>query len=559
VNAPINPNPPNDPIVGTTVLGRYRVVARLAAGGMGVVYLARAEGAAGFAKPMVVKRILPEHTRNEDMARLFVREAKILSNLQHPNIVGVTDFGEEGGAYIMVLDYVRAYHLGLWLHHRIHHGQQLPVAGAIYIMIKVLEALEYAHTLSLPDGTKLDIIHSDISPSNVLVDTDGQVKLLDFGIARMRGETTKSHDAASIRGKLAYLPVEALDGSPPRVVTDVYACGVTLYELLAGEHPFQVDDETVTVGRVISHTPPPISQKRAEVPAELDAIVAKAMSRDRSVRYPSAKEFAKELRRILPDPDEVASTIAALVKQDYPEIAKDPKSGALPLAELEDAWRNAPAGPQSARAVIRPSLSDAAGIEFAPTDPNARPRLPAKRSPAVLILAFLALVIVGGGITAALVIIARRPDPDTDAKVILVEHTSTATNSSATVPVNNDPPPTTPTTTSSGTPATSVSGKPAPTKPGLDPLSAAFAKNQPAIETCFQSNASAASSAPEIGVRFSIDKEGSVQKAELIPADLTSTPLGECILGIAKRTQFPAQAAPATFRIPLKARRSNSN
>ncbi len=109
---------PVDPIVGTTVLGRYRIVARLAAGGMGVVYLARAEGAAGFAKPVVVKRVLPNVGDHEQMARLFVREAKILANLQHPGIVGVTDFGEEAGAYLMVLDYVRAYNLGLWLGYR---------------------------------------------------------------------------------------------------------------------------------------------------------------------------------------------------------------------------------------------------------------------------------------------------------------------------------------------------------------------------------------------------------------------------------------------------------
>jgi serine/threonine-protein kinase len=236
---------PPDPIVGTTVLGRYRIVARLAAGGMGVVYLARAEGAAGFAKPVVVKRVLPSLHGSEQMARLFIREAKILANLQHPNIVSVIDFGEEDGAYIMVLDYVRAYDLGVWAHYL--RGQRegrdrLPVECVIHVLIKVLDALEYAHTLALPDGTSLDIIHADISPSNVLVDTDGQVKLLDFGIARMRGEVTKSTDSASIRGKFSYLPVEALDGSAPQVTTDVYACGVTLYELLAGQNPFLVDD-----------------------------------------------------------------------------------------------------------------------------------------------------------------------------------------------------------------------------------------------------------------------------------------------------------------------------
>ena len=257
-----------DEMIGKSVLGRYRIVARLARGGMGVVYLARAEGAAGFAKPVVVKRVLPDLAGEARMARLFVREAKILSNLQHPNVVTVIDFGEEDGAYIMVLDYVRAYSLGAWWAYLQETGAQgkVPIAEILHIMIRVLDALDYAHTMADPDGAPLDIVHADISPSNILVGTDGQVKLLDFGIARMRGEVTQATDSKSIRGKFSYLPVEALDGSPPTATTDVYACGVVLYELLTGDNPFTGADETRTVAKVISVQPPPPSSVRADVP-----------------------------------------------------------------------------------------------------------------------------------------------------------------------------------------------------------------------------------------------------------------------------------------------------
>ena len=520
-----------DPIVGALILGRYRVVARLASGGMGVVYLARSEGAAGFAKPVVVKRILPEHINNADVARLFVREAKILSNLQHPNIVGVTDFGEEDGAYIMVLDYVRAYHLGVWLLYRVDRREKMPAALAIHVMIKVLDALEYAHTLTLPDGTKLDIVHSDISPSNILVDTDGQVKLLDFGIARMKGEVTKSTDTKSIRGKLAYLPLEALDGTPPRVATDVYACGVTLYELLSGVNPFSMDDDVITVARVVSHIPPPISTIRPEIPPALDAILARAMSKSAGDRYTSAKEFANVLRRIAPLSDADASqSLATIAKHDFAEIPKDPSLGALSLAELENAWRNV-----EPRAVIRPS-----NAAFAPTD--MQPQRPKARSLTAVIVLLVLLVV--GVIAGILVFVLHRPDGDDDAKVILVEHTASA------VPVTALSTSAAPTT---DLPRDASAPKPPPPPKPSDPLGAAFAKNQPAIEACFRDSPG---TGDELSVRFSIDTSGVVQKAELIPADLANGPLGQCLLAVAKRTQFPPQNAPATFRIPLKTRRS---
>src|SRR5688572_26858777 len=307
-----------DEMIGRTVLGRYRVVARLAQGGMGVVYLARAEGAAGFAKPVVVKRVRGHLSGDQKVTRLFVREAKILSNLQHPNIVSVVDFGEEDDAYIMVLDYVRAYHLGLWLGYRQERGERLSVDAVLQIMIKVLDALDYAHNIQLPDGTALDIVHADVSPGNILVNTEGHVKLLDFGIARMKGEATQTTDSKSIRGKFAYLPIEALDGSPPNITTDVYACGVTLYELLVGENPFFGVVETRTFTKVISHEPPPPSSVRDDLPEGLDAIVMRAISKDRTQRPATAKDFARELRKVhkLPD-DEATTMLATIAKQDY--------------------------------------------------------------------------------------------------------------------------------------------------------------------------------------------------------------------------------------------------
>ena len=543
---------PRDDMLGASVLGRYRIVARLAQGGMGVVYLARAEGAAGFAKPVVVKRVLPGMTGDERMTRLFVREAKILSNMEHPNIVGVTDFGEEDGAHIMVLDYVRAYQLGLWLafreeQHQLGKGDKLPIEGIVHIVIKVLDALEYSHGLTLPDGSPLEIVHSDISPANILVDTDGRVLLLDFGIARMKGEQTRTTDDKSIRGKFSYLPIEALDGSPPTPLTDVYACGVVLYELLAGENPFTGGDETRTIARVISHEPPPVSEVRPGVSPELDAIVARAMSKDRTKRFASAKDFARELRRVQNVPeDEAARALATLAKVDY--AAMPMKAGAS-LAELEEAWRNPPAAaPAASEPRLRPAQALLAGSEGAAAPGVAEAR-PARGRGVLAAVAFAVVLVVVASVGLALYLGRRQEEP----KLLVIERT---TNASAT-PTATD----TPGDTASAAPSAPSApprpsqGKPSKPAPAGDPLSAAFAKNQPDIEACFASKG-AAGGTPDVSVRFSIDTEGVVQRAEVSPADVASSPLGACIAGVARRTRFPAQAAPATFRIPLRARKA---
>ena len=539
---------PRDEMLGASVLGRYRIVARLAQGGMGVVYLARAEGAAGFAKPVVVKRVLPGMTGDERMTRLFVREAKILSNMEHPNIVGVTDFGEEDGAHIMVLDYVRAYQLGLWLafreeQHQLGKGDKLPVEGIVHIVIKVLDALEYSHGLTLPDGSALEIVHSDISPANILVDTDGQVKLLDFGIARMKGEQTRTTDDKSIRGKFSYLPIEALDGSPPTPMTDVYACGVVLYELLAGENPFTGVDETRTLARVISHEPPPVSQVRPGVSPELDAIVARAMSKDRTKRFASAKDFARELRRVQRMPeDEAARALSTLAKVDY---AAMPMKAGSSLAELEEAWRNPPAAaPAASEPRLRPAQAGAEGA-IAPAVAEARPARGRGVITAVILVVGLVVV---ASVGLALYLGRRQEEP----KLLVIERT---TNASATA---TDTPGDAPSSAASSPSASSprpLQAKPQKPAPAGDPLSAAFAKNQPDIEACFASKG-AAGGTPDVSVRFSIDTEGVVQRAEVSPAEVASSPLGACIAGVARRTRFPAQAAPATFRIPLRARKS---
>ncbi len=152
------------------LLGRYRVVSPLGQGGMGIVYLGRVEGAAGFAKPVVIKTISPHLTADPTMDQLFAREARILSHLQHPNIVSVVDFGRTESGYVMVLEYVHGYHLGQWNRYVRRKSRRLSVENAVYVIGQVLDALDCAHTLKRADGSDLTIVHRDVSPANILID-----------------------------------------------------------------------------------------------------------------------------------------------------------------------------------------------------------------------------------------------------------------------------------------------------------------------------------------------------------------------------------------------------
>src|SRR5690606_4007917 len=179
---------------GQGVMGRYRIVRRLAVGGMGVVYLARIEGAKGFVRPAVIKQMLPELVGDEELVGLFVREARILSELRHPGIVSVLDFAVEDDAPLMALEYVHGYHAGNWLKYLRRKREPFDPSLALHVVIKVLDALSYVHTRTDERGRSLGIVHRDVSPSNVLIDVDGRVRLLDFGVARVGSEDVTASD-----------------------------------------------------------------------------------------------------------------------------------------------------------------------------------------------------------------------------------------------------------------------------------------------------------------------------------------------------------------------------
>lgn len=280
---------------GRVLLGRHEVIRQLGAGGMGVVYLGRSLGAAGFSKPVVIKQMLQELAVNDEARSMFEREARILARLRHPNIVNVVDFGiDSDGSYVLVMDQVPGSDLGKWAGFRYRSQQGMPVDLAVHIAIEVLDALHYAHELRDGQGNLISVIHRDISPSNILLETTGRVYVVDFGIARSETEHTKTSQA-QFKGKFAYMAPELLAKPVPYPGLDVYSTALCLYEILAGGNPFRTQDPQITLARVLQHVPPSLSTVRPDMPQGLSDLLDRSLAKDPRKRLNTAGELRDAL------------------------------------------------------------------------------------------------------------------------------------------------------------------------------------------------------------------------------------------------------------------------
>ncbi len=279
--------------------GRYVLLDRVGTGGMAEVFRAVMPGAEGFRRTFVVKRIIGERARSPYFVEMFVREARINAVLHHPNIVQVFDFGEVGGTYYLAMEYVRGRDVAAVARRLRHAARPCPVAVAAFIAHEVAQALGYAHALTAADGTALNVVHRDVSPSNIICQRAGGVKLLDFGIAQALTEPEAEKSERTFKGKLAYIAPERIKNQTADGRSDLFSLGVVLWELLAGRKLFRGKTELETLQNVAEMPVPAPSTIRPDVPPELDQVVARALARDPAQRYATAYELAEDLDAVL--------------------------------------------------------------------------------------------------------------------------------------------------------------------------------------------------------------------------------------------------------------------
>ncbi|WP_169796495.1 serine/threonine protein kinase [Chondromyces crocatus] len=277
---------------------RYRVIKRLASGGMAEVFVAESAGIEGFKKRVAIKRVLPHLSKKDQFVAMFLDEARLSAQLSHSNVVSVFDIGVGDGAYFIVMEYVDGADLRNVNEHRKKIGRTIPVEVATFICAKICQGLAYAHEVSTPDGTPLQIVHRDITPANILITKHGEVKIVDFGLAKATSQLARS-DPGIIKGKFGYLAPETVLESGVDHRVDIFAVGIMLWELLAGRRLFQGDTDFATVRLVRDAVIPPLSKINPEVPPELDQLLGKALAKDPTQRYGTARELGRDLVRLL--------------------------------------------------------------------------------------------------------------------------------------------------------------------------------------------------------------------------------------------------------------------
>jgi serine/threonine-protein kinase len=325
----------------------YKLVSLLAAGGMAELYLAWQLGPSGFKRQVVIKRPHPHLATDPEFLSLFVREASIAAGLSHENIVAVYEVLQPApGDYALALEYVPGDNLrGLRL--ALQSRDQLLGTGlALHIACCVCDALEYAYSHPGPDMSPRRIVHRDVSPSNILLSTAGEVKLTDFGLARAyTGESTKS---TVLRGKATYMAPEQIRGATLDQRADLFSLAIVLYELTTGTSPFKRDSEVATSHAVLHDPIPPPRELRGDYPADLETVLLRCLERDPDRRHGSARELAGALRACadaLPTAT-ASSELAALAQQLSPQLP--------PGESTRHSW---PGNPSSSRQTLVTSLS----------------------------------------------------------------------------------------------------------------------------------------------------------------------------------------------------------
>ncbi len=422
----------------TTNVGKYTLVRKLATGGMAEVFLARAQGAMGFQKTVVVKRILPHFSDDPNFIQMFLGEARLAAELNHPNLVQVFDFGQEDGRLFLAMEYIDGPNLRTL--NQAVRAEEGPLSFPLVARIIALaaEGLHAAHELTDEFGRPQGLVHRDISPDNILVSKSGAVKVVDFGIAKATNQVSHTRSGV-IKGKMAYMPPEQLTREPLDRRCDIFALGIVMHELVAGSLPFDATSEVSIIQAIMGSAPlERASLKRPDVPPGLEAIITRCLEKNRERRYPTCRELQGDLERFLQAQGAVVGTgdIAEVITRLFshsedvtmeariasgevvlqptipraPSQANAPQAGPVPpdLASTGSSSTALRMVPEAAAAMKAPPLA----VPPLPSAPHAVVVVPPpRRSWLVPGLAALVVVAVVGGLVARKLFAPGDPAP----------------------------------------------------------------------------------------------------------------------------------------------------
>lgn len=278
--------------------GNYILIEKLGTGGMAEIYKAKMEGVEGFQKLVAIKKILPQFSHNKDFTTMFIDEAKVAAQLSHRNIVHIYDLGKIENSYFIAMEYMEGTDLRKVIHEAKEKNEKIPIPIGLFIASQVASALDYAHNKKDPEGKPLNIVHRDVSPQNILISKDGEIKICDFGIAKAASKASHTR-AGSLKGKLQYMSPEQAWGKLVNFKSDIFSLGIVLYEMFTGKHLFEGDSELSILEKVRHPKFQPLSKLIKDCPPELENIIEKALKENEDERYPDANSMKKEIEEIL--------------------------------------------------------------------------------------------------------------------------------------------------------------------------------------------------------------------------------------------------------------------
>lgn len=356
----------DDPADGTR-FGQYVLQERIAAGGMAEVWKARMRGVEGFQKTVAIKKILPHLSDNDDFIEMFVDEAKLAAQLSHNNIIHIYDLGKANNAYYIAMEYIDGHDLRSILRAADERGLPLPVETSLFIASKIAAALDYAHRKRDFDDKELGLVHRDVSPQNVLISYEGDIKLCDFGIAKAASKASQTQ-AGALKGKLQYMSPEQAWGRNLDGRSDVFALGIVLFEMLSGRKLFIGDTEMSVLEQVREARIPSVTELNDDVTPDIEAILLRALQKQPEDRYQSAGEMARDLDQILYGfrPTPTSADVAIYMHRLYDEDTHVFPAAAAPLPEASE--------PASRfESLTSPAILDITDVREAEPEPEPEP------------------------------------------------------------------------------------------------------------------------------------------------------------------------------------------
>ncbi|HEY6035983.1 MAG TPA: protein kinase [Kofleriaceae bacterium] len=580
-------------------LGRYELLARLATGGMGEIFLARLAGAAGFEKLYVVKRILPHLADDARFRQMLISEAQIAAKMAHANICQVFELGETAGQLYIAMEYLEGVTMLPLLRRASKQQAHLDFGFVAAVATQTCDALHYAHELKDRDGETLGLVHRDVTPSNIFLTESGVAKVLDFGIAKARGASAKTEDGA-VKGKYAYMAPEQLRGGAIDRRVDLFALGVVMYEMVALRRLFQRKTDYLTFRAVMEQPIPDIRRYRPDIPDALANVLARALDREPAKRFDSARQLGNALLDALNASglrpwtqgdigdfvkanfaDEISkrsqqvktavsrtqpgassrSTMPLIVHEDatndsseddeFPSVETDVDSAPRFVATNADHPPSDPFASSTPPPFSAETTGSAPGLRPIQGTPiGSIPSQPVvvvhKRSILWPILAVAMIAVAGGALFLVWKQMQNQQQQPGPAPIIVTQEPAPRVETPP--PPSHDPEPTG--SAGSASEPRVVKKPPKKWKTVEQGIEAALKSQQGPLNQCLAEHGQGVKD--QMLAQFSIAASGKATSVQITPASLNAAPVGACIRNVIMATPFPASEKDTSFTVSLK-------